>query len=126
MLPVDTTIRVLVTADDVIHSWAVPAFGVKRDAVPGRINETWIRIERQGVYYGQCSQLCGQGHAFLPITVEAVSKDRFPEMGSGSAGEVRQGGRDGTGGRCDRAVGNARAGLRRQHRRCLCHPMIET
>jgi cytochrome c oxidase subunit II len=77
VLPVDTTIRVLVTADDVIHSWAVPAFGVKRDAVPGRINETWIRIEREGVYYGQCSQLCGKDHGFMPIAVEAVSRDAF-------------------------------------------------
>jgi cytochrome c oxidase subunit II len=77
VLPVDTTIRVLVTADDVIHSWSVPSFGVKRDAIPGRINETWIRIEREGTYYGQCAQLCGQGHAFMPITVEVVSKDAF-------------------------------------------------
>ena len=73
----DTNIRVLVTADDVIHSWAVPSFGVKRDAVPGRINETWIRIEREGTYYGQCSELCGKDHGFMPITVEAVSKDAF-------------------------------------------------
>ena len=77
VLPVDTTIRVLVTAADVIHSWAVPAFGVKTDAVPGRLNETWIRIEREGVYYGQCSELCGTLHGFMPITVEAVSKDAF-------------------------------------------------
>src|SRR5262249_35002847 len=69
VLPVDTNISVLVTADDVIHSWAVPSFGVKRDAVPGRINETWIRIEREGTYYGQCSELCGKDHGFMPITV---------------------------------------------------------
>ena len=79
VLPIDTTIRVLMTADDVLHAWAVPAFGVKRDAVPGRINEAWIRIERAGVYYGQCSELCGKDHAFMPIMVEAVSRERFQE-----------------------------------------------
>jgi cytochrome c oxidase subunit 2 len=79
VLPVDTTIRVLITADDVLHAWAIPSFGVKRDAVPGRINESWIRIEREGVYYGQCSELCGKDHAFMPIAVEAVSKERFQQ-----------------------------------------------
>jgi len=79
VLPVQTTIRVLITADDVIHSWAVPSFGVKRDAVPGRINESWIRIEREGIYYGQCSELCGKDHGFMPITVEAVSKEKFEQ-----------------------------------------------
>jgi cytochrome c oxidase subunit 2 len=77
VVPVDTTIRILVTGGDVLHSWAVPSFGVKTDAVPGRINETWIRVEREGVYYGQCSELCGVGHAFMPIAVEAVSKEEF-------------------------------------------------
>ena len=79
VLPVQTNIRILVTADDVLHSWAVPAFGIKMDAVPGRINETWVRIEREGVYYGQCSELCGIYHGFMPITVEAVSKEAFAE-----------------------------------------------
>jgi cytochrome c oxidase subunit 2 len=79
VLPVDTTIRVLITADDVLHAWAMPSFGVKRDAVPGRINESWIRIEREGVYYGQCSELCGKDHAFMPIAVEAVSKEKFQQ-----------------------------------------------
>ncbi len=77
VLPVETNIRVLVTADDVIHAWAVPAFGVKIDAIPGRINETWVRIEREGTYYGQCSELCGINHGFMPIAVEAVSKEAF-------------------------------------------------
>lgn len=77
ILPVDTTIRIQVTADDVLHSWAVPAFGVKIDAVPGRLNETWTRIDKEGVYYGQCSELCGVRHGFMPITVEAVSKEAF-------------------------------------------------
>ena len=79
VLPVDTTIRILVTARDVLHAWAVPAFGIKVDAVPGRLNETWVRIEREGVYYGQCSELCGTGHGFMPIAVEAVSKEAFAD-----------------------------------------------
>ena len=77
VLPVETTIRILVASNDVIHSWAVPAFGVKLDAVPGRLNETWVRIDREGTYYGQCSELCGSLHGFMPITVEAVSKEAF-------------------------------------------------
>ena len=79
VVPVDTTVRVLVTAGDVIHSWAVPSFGVKKDAVPGRANETWVRIEKEGVYYGQCSEICGLNHAFMPIAVEAVSKEAFAQ-----------------------------------------------
>jgi cytochrome c oxidase subunit II len=77
VLPVDTTIRVLVTATDVLHAWAMPAFGVKIDAVPGRINETWFRIDQPGTYYGQCSELCGDYHGYMPIMIEAVSKDEF-------------------------------------------------
>ncbi|MEQ8227502.1 MAG: cytochrome c oxidase subunit II [Rhodospirillales bacterium] len=77
VLPVDTNIRVLQTADDVIHNWAMPAFGLKLDAVPGRINENWVRITKPGDYYGQCSELCGIGHAFMPIHVKAVSKEEF-------------------------------------------------
>jgi len=77
VLPVDTNIRVLLTSDDVIHAWAVPAFGVKMDTVPGKLNETWMRIEKEGVYYGQCSELCGINHAFMPIAVQAVSKAEF-------------------------------------------------
>lgn len=77
VLPVDTNIRFLVTANDVIHSWAMPALGVKMDAVPGRTNETWARIEKEGVYYGQCSEICGINHAFMPIEIRAVSKEAF-------------------------------------------------
>lgn len=77
VLPVNTNIRLLTTANSVIHSWAMPAFGIKLDAVPGRLNETWMRIERPGMYYGQCSELCGINHGFMPITVEAVSKADF-------------------------------------------------
>ncbi len=77
VLPVDTNIRLLITADDVLHAWAIPAFGVKLDAVPGQLNETWVRIDREGVYYGQCSELCGVNHGFMPIAIEAVSKEAF-------------------------------------------------
>ncbi len=79
VLPVDTNIRLLTVAADVIHAWAIPALGVKLDAVPGRTNETWFRINREGVYYGQCSELCGTNHAFMPIAIEAVSKEAFAE-----------------------------------------------
>lgn len=77
VLPVDTNIQLIVTAADVVHSFAMPSFGIKIDAVPGRLNETWVRIEKEGVYYGQCSELCGQGHAFMPIEIHAVSKEAF-------------------------------------------------
>lgn len=77
VVPVDTNIRVLVTSDDVLHAWAVPAFGVKIDTVPGHLNETWMRIERVGTYYGQCSELCGVNHGYMPIAVKGVSKEEF-------------------------------------------------
>jgi cytochrome c oxidase subunit 2 len=77
VVPVDTNIRLLVTATDVIHSWFMPNFAVKLDAVPGRVNETWFRANQEGVFYGQCSQLCGIHHAFMPIMLEAMSKDKF-------------------------------------------------
>lgn len=77
VVPVDTTIRVLITGNDVIHSWAVPAFGVKMDAVPGRVNETWFKATELGTFRGQCSQLCGVWHGFMPIVVKVVSKDDF-------------------------------------------------
>jgi cytochrome c oxidase subunit 2 len=73
VVPVNKVVRVLTTGADVIHSWAVPSFGVKIDAVPGRVNETWFKAEREGTYYGQCSQLCGRDHAFMPIVVHVVS-----------------------------------------------------
>ena len=79
VLPVDTDIRVLLTSDDVIHNWAVPSLGLKLDTVPGRISETWVRIEREGTFYGQCSELCGINHAYMPIAIEAVSKTAFAE-----------------------------------------------
>jgi len=79
VLPVNTTIRFLTTANDVIHAWAMPAFGVKIDSVPGRLNETWFRINKEGTYYGQCSELCGANHGYMPIMVKSVSKDAFAE-----------------------------------------------
>jgi len=77
VVPVNKTARVITTGSDVIHSFAVPSFGIKIDAVPGRINETWFTATREGVYYGQCSELCGKDHAFMPIAVHVVSEQAF-------------------------------------------------
>jgi cytochrome c oxidase subunit 2 len=77
VLPVGVPVRLLTTATDVIHSWAIPAFWIKLDAVPGRINETSFTIEKPGVYFGQCSELCGSRHAYMPIAVEAVPMEQF-------------------------------------------------
>jgi cytochrome c oxidase subunit 2 len=79
LVPVDTTVRVLVTSNDVIHAFAVPAFGVKEDAIQGRVNETWFNVDRPGVYYGQCSELCGVNHAYMPIEIHAVSRAEFDQ-----------------------------------------------
>jgi len=73
VVPVNKVVHVLTTGADVIHSFAVPAFGIKIDAIPGRINETWFKAEREGIYYGQCSELCGKDHAFMPIMVRVVN-----------------------------------------------------
>ncbi len=77
VVPVDTEIKLLITASDVIHSWAVPAFGVKLDAIPGRVNETWFKATETGTFRGQCSQLCGIWHGFMPVVVKVVSKEDF-------------------------------------------------
>ena len=77
ILPVDTTIRLLFTSNDVIHAWTIPAFGVKLDNMPGRVNETWTRVTKEGRYYGQCSELCGVEHSLMPIVVDVVSKAEF-------------------------------------------------
>lgn len=77
VVPVGKKVRVLLTADDVIHSWSVPSFGVKQDAIPGFIKETWFRADKEGVYRGQCSELCGKAHGFMPIVVEAVSDEKY-------------------------------------------------
>ena len=79
VVPINKIVKVLITSNDVLHAWAIPAFGVKRDAVPGRINETWFKAEKEGVYYGQCSELCGIKHAFMPITVRVVSEEKYLE-----------------------------------------------
>ena len=79
VVPIGKVVRVIVTADDVIHSWAVPAFGVKMDAVPGRLNETWFKAIKEGVFYGECSELCGVDHSHMPIAVEVVSQERFDQ-----------------------------------------------
>lgn len=79
VLPVGKKIQLLMTASDVLHNWAVPAFGIKLDTVPGRLNETWVQINKPGVYYGFCSELCGVNHAYMPITVEAVSPEAFEQ-----------------------------------------------
>ena len=79
VVPVNKVIKVMITANDVLHAWALPSFGVKRDAVPGRINETWFKAEKVGTYYGQCSELCGIKHAFMPITVKVVSEEDYQE-----------------------------------------------
>ncbi len=76
-VPVNKVVRVMITANDVLHAWALPSFGVKRDAVPGRINETWFKAEKTGTYYGQCSELCGIKHAFMPITVNVVTEEEY-------------------------------------------------
>jgi len=79
VVPVNTKIQMQITASDVIHSWTVPAFGVKVDAVPGRLNTLWFEVDRIGTYYGQCSELCGKDHAYMPIAVEVVTKAEFAQ-----------------------------------------------
>ena len=79
VVPVNKVVRVQVTANDVIHAWTIPAFGAKIDAVPGVLNETWFKAEKEGLYYGQCSELCGIRHGFMPIMVEVVSEAEYAE-----------------------------------------------
>ena len=77
VVPVNKTVRMQITGEGIIHAFAVPSFGIKIDAVPGRLNETWFRAEREGIYYGQCSELCGRNHAFMPIAVRVVNEQQF-------------------------------------------------
>ena len=77
VVPVDKVVVMTVTADDVIHSWTIPAFGVKQDAVPGRLAHLWFKAEQEGIYFGQCSELCGKDHAYMPITVKVVSQAAY-------------------------------------------------
>jgi cytochrome c oxidase subunit 2 len=89
IVPVGKVVRMQVIGADVIHSFAVPAFGVKIDAIPGRLNETWFRADREGVYYGQCSELCGRDHAFMPIAVRAVSPEKFDAWVAAAAKDLQ-------------------------------------
>lgn len=77
VVPVNKIVRLIVTSNDVIHAWTIPSFGSKIDAVPGRLNETWFKATIEGTYYGQCSELCGKDHAYMPIAVVVVSEDKF-------------------------------------------------
>jgi len=90
VVPVDTKVRVLVTAADVLHAWWMPEFGVKKDAIPGFVNETWFEVTETGVFRGQCAELCGMDHGFMPIVVEVISREAFAEwlteMGATSDG----------------------------------------
>jgi cytochrome c oxidase subunit 2 len=79
VVPVDKTIVMQVTGSDVIHSWTIPAFGVKQDGIPGRIGQLWFKAEREGIYFGQCSELCGKSHAYMPITVKVVSEAAYAQ-----------------------------------------------
>nr|YP_009104607.1 cytochrome c oxidase subunit II [Narcine entemedor]AIT70278.1 cytochrome c oxidase subunit II [Narcine entemedor] len=82
VVPMESPIRMLITAEDVLHSWAVPALGIKMDAVPGRLNQTAFIISRPGIYYGQCSEICGANHTFMPIVVESVPLEHFENWSS--------------------------------------------
>ena len=77
VVPVNKTVRLQITGADVIHSFTIPSFGVRVDAVPGRLNETWFKAEREGIYYGQCSKLCGKDHAYMPIAFRVVSEQQY-------------------------------------------------
>ena len=87
VVPVGKIVVMQVTGSDVIHSWAVPAFGVKQDGVPGRLAELWFNVDKEGIYFGQCSELCGKDHAFMPITVKAVSPEKYAEWLQGAKAE---------------------------------------
>lgn len=87
VVPVGKTIVMRLTGADVIHSWTIPAFGVKQDAVPGRLAQLWFKAEREGVYFGQCSELCGKDHAYMPITVKVVSQEAYDEWLEGAIEE---------------------------------------
>ncbi len=87
VVPVGKVVVMQVTGSDVIHSWTIPAFGVKQDAVPGRLAELWFNVEKEGVYFGQCSELCGKDHAYMPIVVKAVSEEKYAEWLEGAKEE---------------------------------------
>ncbi len=87
VVPVNKTVVVTVTTADVIHSWTIPAFGVKQDGVPGRLAQLWFKAEKEGVYFGQCSELCGKDHAYMPITVKVVSEEAYENWLKGAKEE---------------------------------------
>ena len=87
VVPVNKTVVMTVTAADVIHSWTIPAFGVKQDGVPGRLAQLWFKAEKEGVYFGQCSELCGKDHAYMPITVKVVSEEAYEDWLKGAKEE---------------------------------------
>ena len=87
VIPVDKTVVMQVTGADVIHSWTIPAFGVKQDGVPGRLAQLWFKAEREGIYFGQCSELCGKDHAYMPITVKVVSQEEYERWLDGAIEE---------------------------------------
>ena len=87
VIPVNKTVVIQVTGADVIHAWTIPAFGVKQDAVPGRLAELWFEAEKEGIYFGQCSELCGIAHAYMPITVKVVSEEAYAEWLAGAREE---------------------------------------
>jgi len=91
VVPVGATVVMQLTGADVIHSWTIPAFGVKQDAVPGRLAELWFAAEKEGVYFGQCSELCGQAHAYMPITVKVVSQEQYDAWLSSTIEELAGG-----------------------------------
>ena len=87
VIPVNTHVRIIITAADVLHSWAVPSLGIKCDAVPGRLNQSSIFVKREGIFYGQCSEICGVNHGFMPIVVEAVSLPDYISWVANKLGE---------------------------------------
>ncbi len=89
VVPVGKMVRVLITASDVLHAFTVPALGFKMDAVPGRLNETWFKADREGLFYGQCSEICGTNHAFMPIAIRVVSDEQFAQWKSAAAGDLK-------------------------------------
>ena len=84
VVPVGTNVRMQIAGADVIHAWKIPAFGVHMDAVPGRLNETWFNADKEGIFFGQCSELCGKNHAYMPIVVKVVSKDIYEKWLDGA------------------------------------------
>lgn len=94
VVPVGTMVRVLVTAADVLHSFTVPSLGFKMDAVPGRLNETWFKADREGIFYGQCSELCGRDHAFMPIAIRVVSPEQYENWKAAAVDDLENANRE--------------------------------